>query len=70
LPEAIDTGPSGPLFDRAVAEGVLYVPGQYCYPKHGGPQRKNMLRLSVGIPSRDAIVRGIEALRRAIRQVL
>ncbi len=70
LPEGIDTGLSGPLFDRAVAEGVLYVPGEYCYPPEGRPPRKNMLRLSFGIPSCESIRRGVEALGRAIRQVL
>jgi 2-aminoadipate transaminase len=70
LPEHIDSGLDGPLFDRAVAEGVLYVPGEYCYPHDGQPPRKNMLRLSFGIPSCESIRRGIEALGRAIRQVL
>ncbi len=64
-----DTGLAGPLFDRAVAEGVLYVPGEYCYPKEGCPVPRNRLRLSVGFPSADACRRGIEALGRAIRQV-
>jgi 2-aminoadipate transaminase len=70
LPESIDAGLSGPLFDRAVAEGVLYVPGEYCYPQEGPPARRNMLRLSFGIPSCDEIRRGMESLARAIRQVL
>jgi 2-aminoadipate transaminase len=70
LPEAIDTGLSGPLFDRAVQEGVLYVPGEYCYPKDGLPPKKNRIRLSFGIQSCPSIRRGIEALSRAIRQVL
>ena len=39
LPEGIDAGLDGPLFDRAVAEGVLYVPGQYCYPRRGPARR-------------------------------
>jgi len=70
LPESLDTGPAGPLFDRAVEEKVLYVPGEYCYPKHGGPVPRNMLRLSFGIPSCPQIRRGVESLARAIRQVL
>lgn len=70
LPEPIDTGLSGPLFDRAVAEGVLYVPGQYCYAPEGQTPKKNMLRLSFGIPSSESLVRGVEALGRALRQVL
>ena len=70
LPESIDTGLSGPLFDRAVEEGVLYVPGEYCYPRDRRSPRKNMIRLSFGIQSCQSIRRGIEALGRAIRQVL
>jgi 2-aminoadipate transaminase len=70
LPETIDTGLAGPLFDRAAAEGVLYVPGECCYPDRGQPHPQNMLRLSFGIPSCAEIVRGVEALARALRQVL
>jgi 2-aminoadipate transaminase len=70
LPEEIDTGLQGPLFDRAVEQGVLYVPGEYCYPRLGWPVKKNMIRLSFGIPSCADIRRGIEALAQAIRQVL
>jgi len=69
LPEGVDTGVSGPLFDRAANEGVLYVPGAVCYPAEGGVIPGNMLRLSFGIPSCAAIRRGVEALARAIRQV-
>jgi 2-aminoadipate transaminase len=70
LPEGLDTGVAGPLFDRAVEEGVLYVPGAACYPAEGCPVPANMLRLSFGIPSCAAIRRGVEALAMAIRQVL
>jgi 2-aminoadipate transaminase len=70
LPEQTDTGLSGPLFDRAVEEGVLYVPGEYCYPADVRSPKKNMIRLSFGIQSCESIRRGIEALGRAICQVL
>ena len=70
LPETVDTGVSGPLFDRAVEEGVLYVPGECCYPLLGHPRRNHMIRLSFGIPSCQAIRAGVEALGRAIRKVL
>ena len=33
LPAGIDAGFDGPLFDRAAAEGVLYVPGEPCFPR-------------------------------------
>jgi 2-aminoadipate transaminase len=32
LPKSIDTSRHGPLFKRAVELGMLYVPGDYCYP--------------------------------------
>lgn len=70
LPEAIDTGLDGPLFDLAAGEGVLYVPGEYCYPPEGRPVPKNLLRLSFGIQSCESIRVGVEALGRAIRQVI
>jgi len=69
LPAAIDTGPAGKLLDLAVAEGVLYVPGEYCYPSSGEPVQRNTIRLSFGVQSPDGIRRGIEALARAINDV-
>ena len=70
LPETVDTGISGPLFSRAVEEGMLYLPGEYCYPAEGITARKNMLRLSFGIQSCESIRKGMESLGRAIRQVV
>jgi 2-aminoadipate transaminase len=70
LPEDVDTGVAGPLFDRAVAEGMLYIPGEFCYPREGATLRKNMIRLSFGVPHCQSIRRGVEALGRAIRQIL
>jgi 2-aminoadipate transaminase len=70
LPEHIDAGVHGPLFDKAVEEGVLYVPGEYCYPKARVAVQKNTIRLSFGIQCRASLRRGIESLARAIRQVL
>jgi DNA-binding transcriptional MocR family regulator len=48
---------------------VLYVPGEFCYPREGEPVPKNMLRLSFAFPSCESIRQGIEALGRAIRRV-
>lgn len=69
LPDDVDTGLQGRLFETAVEEGVLYVPGCYCYPPHGRPARKNMIRLSFGIQSCESIRKGVRALGRAIGQV-
>jgi len=66
LPESVDAGPDGTLIERALAEGVLYVPGQYFYPSAGVPAQRNTIRLSFGVQSRENITRGIEALARAI----
>ncbi|QDU99068.1 aminotransferase-like domain-containing protein [Lignipirellula cremea] len=69
LPPGIDCGPRGQLFDAAIAEGMFYVPGQYCFPTEGEPVRKNTIRLSFGVQSPEKIRRGMEALARAIGQV-
>jgi len=70
LPKSVDAGLSGPLFGRAVDEGVLYVPGEYCYPSGDQAPAKNGVRLSFGASTPKDIHRGIEALARAIRQVV
>lgn len=69
LPEGIDTGVDGPLFRAAVEEGVLYVPGGYCYPGGNDPAPKNTLRLSFGMPDCETIRRGVEAFGRALRRI-
>jgi 2-aminoadipate transaminase len=68
LPEAMEAGPGGTLIEHALAEGVLYVPGEYCYPGEGEPARKDRIRLSFGVQSAEQIARGIEALATAIRR--
>ncbi|MCH7728262.1 MAG: PLP-dependent aminotransferase family protein [Planctomycetes bacterium] len=69
LPDTINTGPTGLLFDTAVAEGVLYVPGQFCFPSEGEPVRHNSMRLSFGVQSGEKIREGIQALARAVERV-
>ena len=66
LPESIDAGPSGQLFERAIDEGVLYVPGEYCFPAEGETVRKNTMRLSFGVQTPEQIDKGMQALARAI----
>jgi 2-aminoadipate transaminase len=57
------------LFEMAIREGVLYVPGEYCYPMHGEPLCRNMIRLSFGVQSCEKIREGVEMLARAIAAV-
>lgn len=66
LPDHMDAGPEGTLMRNALDEGVLYVPGEYCYPVEGQPCRKDRIRLSFGVQNAANIRRGIEALARAI----
>ena len=70
LPDGIDTGAGGRLFHEALDEGVLYVPGEHCYPLRGRPVRKSRIRLSFGVQPPDRLRRGIAALARAIRRVM
>ncbi len=70
LPEGLMAGPGGTLIEHALAEGVLYVPGEYCYPAEGEPCRQNRIRLSFGVQTPANIRLGIEALGRAIRRSL
>ena len=51
LPEGMDAGPEATLLQHALDEGVLYVPGEYCYPAAGEARRKNTIRLSFGVQS-------------------
>jgi len=70
LPKFIEAGPSGKLFDLAVEQGMLYVPGEYFYPSEGEPVRKNRIRLSFGVQSNSGIDAGVAALGRAIEQAI
>ncbi|MEX0677699.1 MAG: hypothetical protein WD063_11525 [Pirellulales bacterium] len=56
------------MIEHALDEGVLYVPGEYCYPAEGETGRKDRIRLSFGVQSGENIRRGVEALARAIRR--
>ncbi len=70
LPESIDTSRHGPLFKRAVELGMLYVPGDYCYP--ADPTRtvpKNQIRLSFGVPTVEQNREGVRLLAQAIKDV-
>lgn len=70
LPDHIDTNRSSPLFEQAVREGVLYVPGSYCYgpdPTRKIPQ--NTIRLSFGTATIEHIREGIRRLACAIHKI-
>jgi 2-aminoadipate transaminase len=69
VPKSIETGMRGNLFDIAVREGILYVPGEYCYPMEGEAVCRNTMRLSFGVQSCEKIREGVKKLSRAITAV-
>jgi len=68
LPAHVDTGEHGRLFARACELGVLYVPGEACFPE--GTASRSSMRLSFGVQSEARIAEGIAKLVRAIREQL
>lgn len=70
LPEHLDASDGGTLWNAATANGVLYVPGLYCYPSEGEPVCRNTIRLSFGVQSAESIGDGIQRLAKAIDTVV
>lgn len=71
LPESVRTSRDSALFEQALNDGVLYVPGDYCYPND--PTRQppaNLIRLAVGVPSLEQIREGVTRLAKAVKQVI
>lgn len=68
FPAGFNTGRTGPLVERALAEGVLYVPGEYGHvPDENGHLPRNEARLSFGVCEPHLAAEGIRRLRRACR---
>ena len=70
VPEFLDTSPRGTLFQHALDEGVLYVPGGYCDPAGGDTAIHSTMRLSFGVQTPTRIRQGVAALARALRRTL
>lgn len=69
LPQSVDTTEGGALWNAAVENGVLYVPGHHCFPPHGEPVAKNTIRLSFGVQDAERIRDGIQKLASAVASV-
>jgi len=68
FPKHVNTGKTGKLLDRALAEGVLYIPGEFGHvPDALGFIPRHEMRLSFGVADPAGIVEGIRRLRRACR---
>lgn len=70
FPAGVETGLSHPLFEAALQAGLLYVPGEYCFPGEGVGVRRNGMRLSFGVQSPERIRHGIRLLAEAAARVL
>ncbi len=68
MPDGMDASPNSPLMNAALAEGVLYIPGSFCYVK-GSNAPTNEMRLSFGVANESQIREGIARLARAARKV-
>lgn len=70
LPEHISASEGAQLWQIATQYGVLYVPGDYCYPAEGQAVEYNTIRLSFGVQSPEGIAVGIQKLAQAVREVI
>lgn len=69
LPGRVKSGTKSPLFERALAHRVVYVPGQLCYVKDPTrPQPNSEMRLSFGGATESQMRTGIERLGAAITE--
>ena len=67
---AMNTGPEGELTRTALREGVLYVPGQFCYVNGAnGPTPTHEIRLCFGVATAEQINEAIARLARAATQI-
>jgi 2-aminoadipate transaminase len=70
FPPGVDAGPQGELVRAALAEGVLYVPGSFCYVNgENGPIATNEARLSFGVAPPGQLREGVRRLARAVRRI-
>ena len=70
FPDEVDAGPGGPLMNEALQEGVLYVPGQFCYVNDlSGCVPTHQARLSFGVVQPAALREGARRLARAFARV-
>jgi 2-aminoadipate transaminase len=63
FPPGVSTGPDSPLMQAALREGVLYVPGRFCY--QGDNRCDREARLSFGIVPLERIGEAVGRLARA-----
>lgn len=71
LPETANTDLGGPLFQKCLEQGVLYVPGRVCHCGQGHCEAPaHHMRLSFGVPDEATIREGVRRLARAVEEDL
>jgi 2-aminoadipate transaminase len=71
LPRGLKSGMKSKLFQAALAQDVLYVPGLLCYAEDSTRRKPdNEMRISFGSASEENIREGIERLGRVLRKIL
>ena len=72
LPASIDTSRKGPLYAKCLQNGVLYVPGAYCFHPDSSAEHcpSHHVRLSFGQVSLEDVEPGIARLAAAIKEMM
>lgn len=65
-PAGVSTGMDGPFFRECLDAGVLYVPGEFCYPPGTMGAPTNRLRLSFGHADADRLREGLDRFCRVL----
>jgi len=71
LPEGISTGMKSKVFQTALKNGVLYVPGEICYaadPSRRKPDHE--MRISFGSAGEENIREGIARLGKVLKEIV
>jgi 2-aminoadipate transaminase len=69
FPSDVDTGPDSSLMRVALREGVLYVPGQFCYVNgENAPLPRSGARLSFGVAHPEHLEEAVSRLARAAHE--
>jgi 2-aminoadipate transaminase len=66
-PEGVPTGPGASLMQAALREGVLYVPGEFCFVPQDGVRPDRDARLSFGVAAPEQLREAVRRLGQAVR---
>ncbi|MCK4298045.1 MAG: PLP-dependent aminotransferase family protein [Planctomycetes bacterium] len=70
MEEGVNTGRRGAYFQACLEDGVLFVPGEYCFAPEGPFERPdNCIRLCYAVPSEAEIEEGVARMGRALQRL-